>query len=170
MLLEQRFSVEDDVAHIRSLIPMFEDPRYIRVEGKPLFLVYRATKLPEPKRTTEMWRREAEKAGLGGLFLVRVESHAEGGDPREVGFDCSVEFQPRLTAEFVELRIERRRVVASAQAGNGGARVLRSSNLRIRRHGDGVRWRNRRPRIRGYLACARGGTTALGEKKRGIFL
>jgi lipopolysaccharide biosynthesis protein len=120
ILLEQRFSVEDDVAHIRSLIPMFEDPRYIRVEGKPLFLVYRATKLPEPKRTTETWRREAEKAGLGGLFLVRVESHAEGGDPQEMGYDCSVEFQPRFSDELLQLRIARckwwhRRKLGSAQ-------------------------------------------------------
>ena len=109
ILLEQRFSVEDDIAHIQSLIPMFEDPRYIRVEGKPLFLVYRATKLLEPRRTAERWRREAEKAGIGGLFLVRVESHLEAGDPRDVGFDCSVEFRPRLTAEFLEMRIKRRK-------------------------------------------------------------
>jgi len=79
------------------------------VEGKPLFLVYRATKLPEPKRTTEIWRREAEKAGLGGLFLARVESFAEFGDPREMGFDCGVEFRPRMTTDFWQLRTARRR-------------------------------------------------------------
>ncbi|HXP69062.1 MAG TPA: glycoside hydrolase family 99-like domain-containing protein [Candidatus Dormibacteraeota bacterium] len=109
ILLEQRYSAEDDLAHIRRLIPMFADPRYIRVEGKPLFLVYRATKLPEPKRTTEIWRREAEKAGLGGLFLARVESFAEFGDPREMGFDCAVEFRPRMTTDFWQLRTARRR-------------------------------------------------------------
>jgi Glycosyltransferase WbsX len=109
ILLEQRYSAEDDLAHIRSLIPMFADPRYIRVEGKPLFLVYRATKLPEPKRTTEIWRREAEKAGLGGLFLARVESFSECGDPREMGFDCAVEFRPRVSTDFWQLRTARRK-------------------------------------------------------------
>ena len=67
VLLEQRYSVQDDIAHIRSLIPMFEDARYIRVDGKPLFLVYRSTAIPDARATTDRWRREAERAGLPGL-------------------------------------------------------------------------------------------------------
>jgi Glycosyltransferase WbsX len=95
VLLEQRYSPEDDLSHIRSLIPMFFDPRYIRVGDFPLFLVYNAIRLPEPERTTETWRREAERAGLKGLFLVRVESFDRSGDPRRLGFDCGLDFQPR---------------------------------------------------------------------------
>jgi lipopolysaccharide biosynthesis protein len=94
ILLEQRYSPADDLAHIRSLIPLFSDPRYIRVEGRPLFLVYRATAMPEPEKTADLWRREAERGGLKGLFLVRVESHNESGNPRELGYDYSLEFQP----------------------------------------------------------------------------
>jgi lipopolysaccharide biosynthesis protein len=96
VLLEQRYSPEDDLAHIRYLIPMFFDPRYIRVGDCPVFLVYRAARLPEPVRTAETWRREAERAGLKGLFLVRVESFSDDrGDPREIGFDCGLDFQPQ---------------------------------------------------------------------------
>jgi lipopolysaccharide biosynthesis protein len=96
VLLEQRYSPADDLAHIRSLIPMFLDPRYIRVDDRPLFLVYRAAQLPKPERTAETWRREAERAGLKGLFLIRVESFRdEYGDPRDIGFDSGLDFQPR---------------------------------------------------------------------------
>jgi lipopolysaccharide biosynthesis protein len=96
VLLEQRYSRTDDLEHIRSLIPMFLDPRYIRVGDRPLFLVYRASQLPKPENTTETWRREAERAGLKGLFLVRVESFRdEHGDPRDIGFDSGLDFQPR---------------------------------------------------------------------------
>lgn len=95
VLMEQRYSAADDLAHIRALIPFFMDRRYIRVANRPLFLVYWASRLPEPKKTTDLWRREAERAGLKGLFLVRVESHDGPGDPRPMGFDCSLEFQPR---------------------------------------------------------------------------
>lgn len=99
VLLQQSYSAADDVSHIRSLIPFFLDRRYIRVEGRPLFLVYKASKLPEPERTTAAWRREAECAGLKGLFLVRVESFGdECDDPRGIGFDSSLEFQPRWSA------------------------------------------------------------------------
>lgn len=93
ILVGQRYSTTDDLAHIRALIPFFLDERYVRVMDRPLFAVYRASKLPDPRRTTELWRREAEQAGLKGLFLVRVESHVESGDPREIGFDCSLDFE-----------------------------------------------------------------------------
>ena len=95
ILLAQHYTPEDDLAHIRALIPYFSDPRYIRVNDRPFFAVYRATKLPDPRRTTDIWREEAERAGLKGLFLVRVESHVESGDPRDLGFDCALDFQPR---------------------------------------------------------------------------
>ena len=96
VLLEQRYSAADDPAHIQSLIPLFLDSRYIRIAGRPLFLLYRPSHLPEAKRTTDIWRREAERAGLKGLFLVRVESLGnECDDPRDAGFDSSLQFQPR---------------------------------------------------------------------------
>ncbi|HWE03325.1 MAG TPA: glycoside hydrolase family 99-like domain-containing protein [Tepidisphaeraceae bacterium] len=94
ILLEQRYAAEDDVAHIRSLIPAFEDARYIRVDGKPLFLVYHSTEMPDSRATTYRWRREAERAGLPGLYLVRVESFEEQLEPQERGFDAGLEFQP----------------------------------------------------------------------------
>jgi hypothetical protein len=50
--------------------------------------------LPEKQSTTDVWRREAERATLKGLFLVRVESDSEAGDPRDIGFDYSIGFQP----------------------------------------------------------------------------
>ena len=108
VLLEQRYSKEDDLAHIRDLIPMFSDRRYIRVMDRPLFLVYWASQLPEPEKTTDRWRREAERAGLKGLFLVRVESYSESGDSRSMGFDSSLEFQPRWSVVW-NSRIPRRK-------------------------------------------------------------
>ncbi len=96
ILMEQAYSDEDDVKHIRALLPIFADRRYIRVDGKPVFLVYRVNHLPNPARTMETWRREAIKAGIPGLFLLRVESFVdEDGDPRQLGFDAALEFQPR---------------------------------------------------------------------------
>lgn len=95
-LLGQNYTAEDDIAHLRALAPAFCDARYIRMDGKPLFLVYRASRLPEPKATLERWRHEAARLGVGELFLCRVESMAgEQGDPRDMGFDAAVEFQPR---------------------------------------------------------------------------
>jgi lipopolysaccharide biosynthesis protein len=95
VLMPQRYSDEDDRRHIRSLFEAFADPRYVRVDGRPVFLVYRASLLPDPRRTTDTWRQAAARAGVGELFLARVESmRPEHGDPRRLGFDAAVEFQP----------------------------------------------------------------------------
>ena len=94
MLLQQHYSAADDLAHIRALIPAFADPRYIRVNGRPLLLVYRTELLPEPARTAEVWRAETSKAGIGDLYLARVENFVSRVDPASIGFDAAVEFAP----------------------------------------------------------------------------
>lgn len=95
VLVEQHHSADDDREHIEWLLKAFADPRYLRIDGRPLFLVYRAGQLPDPRRTTDLWREEAERAGVGELLLCRVASfHDEHDDPRPLGFDAAVEFQP----------------------------------------------------------------------------
>ncbi len=75
VLMPQEYSEEDDLAHIRYLIRAFQDPRYIRIDGRPLLLVYRAELLPDPQRTFRLWRDEAKAAGIPDLYLCYVESH-----------------------------------------------------------------------------------------------
>jgi lipopolysaccharide biosynthesis protein len=96
VLVSQTYSDEDSVAFIRALVPTFQDERYIRVNGKPLFLVYRTGLLPDPKRMAEIWREELRRAGVGDLYLVRVETGLHGVEPRpdELGFDAAMEFAP----------------------------------------------------------------------------
>jgi lipopolysaccharide biosynthesis protein len=94
ILIEQKYSTDDDVSHIRNLIPVFEDKRYFRIKGRPVFIVYRAEQLPNQKKTAEIWRSEVAKAGLGELYLVQVESFISDIDPADNGFDAAVEFAP----------------------------------------------------------------------------
>lgn len=95
VIIAQLYSREDDIEHIKSLISVFSDRRYIRIQGKPVFLVYRTSLLPDPRATTESWREQAAREGLGELFLCKVESTKyEQGDPKELGFDAAIEFQP----------------------------------------------------------------------------
>jgi GT2 family glycosyltransferase len=94
-LIEQRHSLQDDEHHFQLLLQFITDPRYIRVYGKPLILVYRASLLDDPVATTTLWRRLAQKAGLPGLHLCKVESlSVERHPPASQGFDAAVEFQP----------------------------------------------------------------------------
>jgi lipopolysaccharide biosynthesis protein len=125
ILMEQVYSDFDDQEHIRNLIPVFSDPRYIKLDGKPMFLVYRTNSLPDPWRTTEIWRREAQRAGLPGLFLVRVESlPILTGDPKPLGFDSALEFQPKWQLQE-GLRIYRRKWWHRQRLGTGEPGFIR---------------------------------------------
>ena len=92
ILVAQPHSPEDDRNFIRSLFPAFEDRRYIRVNGKPLLLVFRVDGLPDAKQTAAIWREEMKKAGLGEIYLCAVQSVVI--DPRPCEFDAAVEFPP----------------------------------------------------------------------------
>ena len=97
LLQDQTYGTDDDIAHIRWLLPALEDPRAITVDGRPMFLVYRASHLPDAERTCDTWRREVERAGLPGIHLVAVETAWElGWDATRVGFDAKVLFQPQF--------------------------------------------------------------------------
>jgi lipopolysaccharide biosynthesis protein len=97
VLQPQSYSAEDDCQHIRWLIPALRDPRAIKIEGKPVFLVYQARKLPQPTRTTEVWRREVGQAGLKEIYLIAVETGQDAGwDATKFGFDAKVLFQPQF--------------------------------------------------------------------------
>jgi glycosyltransferase involved in cell wall biosynthesis len=93
ILIEQTHSEEEYLAFIRELIPSFLDKRYIRVDGKPLLMVYRISLLPNPKQAVEIWRSECKKNGIGEIYLVAAQSFGIT-DPRPYGFDAAVEFPP----------------------------------------------------------------------------
>jgi hypothetical protein len=101
VLQAQSYSTKDDIAHIRWLLPALADPRAIKIDGKPVFIVYQGRDLPSPSRTTELWREEAVKAGLGELYLMSVETGRDSGwDATREGFDARVLFQPQFTMLF----------------------------------------------------------------------
>jgi O-antigen biosynthesis protein len=98
VLIAQNYSVEDDVQHIEALLTAFRDPRYIKVNNKPLFLVYRLSRLPDPTVTLRRWRDTATRHGLTGLYICNVESFpTEHELALSYELDGAVEFAPDWT-------------------------------------------------------------------------
>jgi lipopolysaccharide biosynthesis protein len=98
ILQKQTYSSEDDLNHIRWLMQAFADPRYIRIKGRPLFLVYRPLDLPEPLKTVETFKTECIKSGLPEPYLMGVDAHRPGFNFQEIGFDGTLVFEPQLSA------------------------------------------------------------------------
>jgi lipopolysaccharide biosynthesis protein len=90
VLIEQNYPGEDDHReHFESLLPAFRDPRYIKVNGKPLFVIYNPQGIPETKRTIECWQKLAKNAGLVGIHFVGVSGSASW-NPIDWGFDAKI--------------------------------------------------------------------------------
>jgi lipopolysaccharide biosynthesis protein len=91
VLIEQTYPGKEDFRlHFEALLPALEDPRYLRVEDKPIVIVYRPTELPDARVLADEWRQAADRAGLPGLHLVGVDVAGELGDPRESDFDAAI--------------------------------------------------------------------------------
>ena len=93
ILLSQKYSPEDDMAFIEYVSKYFRDPRYIRVDGRPLLLVYRPALLHAAKNTAQRWREWCRENGIGEIYLACTQSF-EKIDPINYGFDAAVEFPP----------------------------------------------------------------------------
>jgi len=95
LLMAQSHSPEDDIAFITEVSKYLRDQRYIRVNGKPLLLVYRPGLFPNMKETSARWRAWCHENGIGEIYLAYQQSF-DRNDPREYGFDAAVEFPPTL--------------------------------------------------------------------------
>lgn len=93
VLIAQRYLPDDDVAFIKSLQPFFADPRYIRVDGRPILIVYRPQHLPDAKKTAGVWRDHCRANGIGEIHICAALTHGNF-DYAQFGFDSGVEFPP----------------------------------------------------------------------------
>ncbi len=107
VLLEQRYPGPDDErAHFDHILPALRDPRYVTVDGKPIFYVFRPEELPDPAGFVERWQEMAVAAGLPGLHLLAEASDLFGRGcaytgARADGFDASVYMRLPADDSFV---------------------------------------------------------------------
>lgn len=70
-LVEQTYGgYEDFKLHFDYLLKAFVDPRYVRVDDKPVIHIFNPKGIPDCKKYMEYWRKLAVDAGLKGLHIV----------------------------------------------------------------------------------------------------
>lgn len=93
ILIAQHYLPGDALDFIKSVIPFFSDPRYIRLKGEPFLIVYCPQRIPDPHGTIAVWREHCRSAGIGEIHLCAALTHGNE-DYAQFGFDSGVEFPP----------------------------------------------------------------------------
>lgn len=76
LLIEQRYPGDDDhIAHFNALLSAFRDKRYLRVEGRLLFLIFEPHSIPDAGAFIELWQRLARENGLPRIYFVAHKRH-----------------------------------------------------------------------------------------------
>lgn len=71
VLLPQKYGDEKQwEEHFAYLLPFFQDERYIRLDGKPVFIIYRPDVMYSVPRMIIYWQKLAKKAGLKGIYVI----------------------------------------------------------------------------------------------------
>ncbi len=99
ILLQQDYSEEDDRNHILHLIHYFKDDRYIKVDGKPVFIIYRPKFFPNIEKTIEIWREEVKRAGFPDIYIGFSQNFEHQFEPTSKGFDFAFEFHPNFQTQ-----------------------------------------------------------------------
>ena len=103
VLIRQDYDAANDAALVDCFAGYFADPRYIRIDGRPVLMVYRAADIPDTVATLARWRGLFAARHNEAPLLVMAQSF-DALDPREFGFDAAVEFPPHKLVVGLERR------------------------------------------------------------------
>jgi lipopolysaccharide biosynthesis protein len=132
VIMPQEYGSEADwERHFAYLLPFFRDRRYIRHDGQPLLLIYRAASIPDFDSMIGLWRRKARESGLPGLHVVVTNTgYVDDRTYRE--HDAAVDFEPHssllLDRSFLK-RVRRRAGTTLRQAWTGAKSGFRQPQL-----------------------------------------
>jgi glycosyltransferase involved in cell wall biosynthesis len=100
VLISQDYLPEDDDVLVQDFARHFSDPRYIRLQGRPLLMVYRPRLIPDTERTIARWRALFSDRYHEDPIIVMGQSF-DDFDPRPFGLDGAVEFPPHKITKFI---------------------------------------------------------------------
>lgn len=94
ILTEQTYPGEEDYRkHFESVLPAFNDSRYIKINGKPIFLIYKPLDFKDVEKFICLWNEWAKENGIPGIKFVAYTTDIihEYKKLKELGFDsvCS---------------------------------------------------------------------------------
>lgn len=100
VLISQDYRLDDDEGLLGDFARHFKDPRYIRLQGRPLLMIYRPGIIPDAVRVIERWRGVFSKS-FGENPIIIMSQSFDDFDPRGFGLDGAIEFPPHKHTKFI---------------------------------------------------------------------
>lgn len=99
ILIKQDYGNKDSwTKHFNYLLPFFKDSRYITVDNKPLFVLYKPEIFPEYEQMFSLWNKLAKQAGLSGLsFAIQGAVWNNQSDVDDHMIDYRIMYEPGFT-------------------------------------------------------------------------
>lgn len=105
--------VEEWKRHFAYLLPFFRDHRYIRLDDKPLFIIYAPRDFKDFPQMLHLWNKLAQEAGFSGITFVHQDSTFQHqSEPTGSIYQYGIEFQmskavKEYTAKSLSFKMER---------------------------------------------------------------
>lgn len=81
ILLRQEYGNQETWEnHFKYFLPFFQDERYIKLEGKPVFLIYKPDDVECFPQMIEAWDKMAKQNGFKGIYVVATNPMYSGYD------------------------------------------------------------------------------------------
>lgn len=139
VLIKQEYpGRKDEEVHFRWAQRAFEDPRYLRVDGKPMFVIFAPHDMPSTDAFCNHWRDLAQKAGYPGLYLVAISNiYADGIDRYRNSilepFDAITQLVPQDYLETIALTTKYRDITRRLKELNLGRKLNDLKPMFLRR-------------------------------------
>lgn len=104
VLIEQKFLENDPKQFAQDIMPFFEDERYIKINNKPILVVYKPQLFKKEilKNFAIELNKKAKENGLDGVYLIMAKTQDAEINPKEFFMDAVVEFPPHVVDRLAE--------------------------------------------------------------------
>lgn len=86
--------IESWSRHFDYLIRAWTDERAIKIDGRPVFVIYRPQKISKIKTMLEYWTKRAKERGLKGVYYIFQKQYDPSDKSCLIRFDAELQFQP----------------------------------------------------------------------------
>lgn len=113
IIVEQNYGDYDDLKkHIDYLCEFFRDERYIKMDGKPVFIIYKPEIIPNIRKVVGLIRKRVKENGFNGIVIMSQYPDYFFACKKSDLLDYHIQFEPKFIQDYEveKLNLKRRKV------------------------------------------------------------